>query len=202
MRRLYFHEPTFFPTAQFFHGILNSDVWVVLDHIPFTPRTVLNQCRIRTSTGVQVLRVAVKPPCSKPICRMMINNFHPWKKIFLTVLRKEYKDTPYYMDYFNEVEYIINGPCTVLELLNVEIITWLAAVLGTDLKTVFSREFYRKYPKSLAIEALCRKLDGVNYVPKVETPELKAVIAENLFVLDTLFKTGAEETRRMLYEKK
>jgi len=133
---------------------------------------------------------------------MMINNFHPWKKTFLDVLRKEYKDAPYYMDYISEVEYIINGPCTVLEMFNVQIILWVSALFGVEPNTVFSRDFYRKYPKSLAVKALCRKLDGINYVPKVETPELKAVIAENLFVLDVLFRTGAEEARRMLYEKK
>lgn len=197
----FFHEPETFPSLEFFYGLLNSDIWVCLDHLRFHTRCAQNQCRIRSPTGIQVLRIAVKHPCNKPIYMMMINNYAPWKRYFLKSIENSYEGTEYYNLYIDGLHNLIEGPTVLLENLNIQAIRWIASLLDKSLQIICTNTIYEKYPKSKIIKHLCEKLHATQFTDKYEPeyyPQISEPFEENLSTLDPLFSVGAEDTRRML----
>lgn len=189
------------PSLDFFFGLLNSTNWVVMDHLRYHVRSEQNQCRIRTPTGVQVLRVAVKHPCNKPIYRTMINNYVPWKLFFLKRIKQSYRGTEFFDLYYDDLRSLIEGPSVMLETLNMQAIMWVAGLLNKNVNPVYTHFLYDKYPKSKIINHICEKLHAEPFQQKYEPeyyPQISEPFEEGLSVLDTLFSVGAEDTRKLL----
>lgn len=199
--KVFFHVPEFFPRLKFFYGLLNSDLWVILDNLQFKARSRQNRCRIRTRTGVQLLAVSVKRPCNKPICQMMINNLKPWKKLFFTALETNYSGTPYYGEYIDELKYYVDAPNILLETLTVQTTLWLAKILGSTLPVIHCNVTYRNLTKNQIIKEVCSNLRATAFQKKFKHPHYKQKyepFAKGLSILDPLFCIGAQETRKLL----
>ena len=206
----FFHEPEFFPSLQFFHGLIQSVVWVVLDHQTFQVRCYQNQCRIKTVSGIQVLRVAVKHPCNKPVYQTMIDNFNPWKRVFMSVIKHCYGRTEYYRIYIDGLASLINGPTVMLETLNVQTTMWIAGLLKAEPQLFHTHQFYggrgsHAYPKHKVVESLCQRFHVNSFSQEFKHPfyqQSTGTFETDLSVLDALFNVGADETRKLLMNER
>ena len=203
---IFFSEPFFFPPLNFFYGLLNSELWVVIDHRKFHPRSNQNRCRLRSVGGIQLLQVAVKRPCNKQVSSTVINNYLPsWKKCFLKSLREVYSGMPYFSKYYPEVKYYIEAPNMLIETLNVQTTLWVAGLLGKHPQVLYSSNYYhRRTNKKRVIEYVCDKLGGVPFEKEFRHPvyqQTSSRFIEGLSVLDALFSIGAMELRDLVSEQ-
>ena len=201
---IFFAEPNFFPPLPFFYGLLNSDVWVCLDHVRFWPRSYMQKCRLRSLTGIQNLMVTVKRPCSKPICQMVINNMHPWQKQLLNAVKHSYSNAPFFKTYYSAFEYHINSPNILIETLNVQTTLWIANTLGKHVPIIFTQNSYMSYPKAETHDLIEKKLNGIIFDEEFKHPYYKQTLEPfepDLSVLDALFCVGANELKALLTKK-
>lgn len=204
--KLWFSVPEFFPPLKFLHGLINSDAWVVFDHLKYQIRSRQNRCRIRTATGVQLLSVAVKRPCNKAICFTMIDNFQPWRNDFLSAIQRNYVDTPFFPYYIDGLTSFIQGPNALLETLNVRTILWMAGLMKKHIELIYTKNYFSPHPKSKtsskrAISSLCAKLGGEIFQEEFKHPYYQQKFEpfeKELSTLDALFNLGAMETRKLL----
>jgi len=199
---IFFHDPEFFPPLSFFHGLVNSDMWVVIDHTRYTSRSKHNRCRIKTETGgITLLAAAVKRPCNKPICQTVIDNNQPWKRYFLKVIANSYSQAPFYKDYVDDLTCLVLSPHVLLETLTVQSDLWVAELLGTSPKVACTKDYYPDLPRAEIEETFCRRLQATPFDKPFKHPhyqQLREPFEEGLSVLDALLCVGAKETRRLL----
>lgn len=198
---LFFHTPEFFPPLDFWFGLLNSDAWVVLDHVRFTTRSRQSRCRIKCDSSIQQLAVAVKRPCNKAICNMVIDNFHPWRRYFIRAIEKGYSDTPYFNGYFEGLKYYIEAPNVLLETLTLQTTLWVAELMGRHVRLFCTKDYYKNYPASKVIPILLDKLGGEPFHERFNHPyyqQRAEPFEKDLSILDALFCCGAEDVRKLL----
>lgn len=143
---IFFHAPEFFPPLDFFFGVLNSDMWVVLDHVIFTTRSRQSRCRIKTNSGVQLLALAVKRPCNKPVCDMVIDNWQPWRRIFLKAIERNYCDTSFYNEYIDKLRDYVEAPHVLMETFTLETCLWIADLMGKQVDFIRTCDSYKRFP--------------------------------------------------------
>jgi hypothetical protein len=207
--RLFFSTPQFFPPLDFFHGLLNSDVWIVLDHVKFTSRSRQSRCRVKTNDGIEQLQVAVKRPQNKPIYATVIDGMQGWKRYFLRAIKMYYYDTPFFTEYYPSVIQLIESPHVLLETLTLESTFWVSELLGkkiqylrtNDLDTARAGRYTRKYPIAKIIPLLLERYHASLFNDPFhhpEYPQRTGPFEKDLSILDCLFSVGADNTRLLL----
>lgn len=99
------HQPDFIPYLGFFHRLLRTDVFVILDDVQFLRRGWHHRDKIKTPMGEQWLSIGVvKTVQTTNINQIMLSNTN-WRQEHLNILTQNYKRA----EYFNEVFPIIKG---------------------------------------------------------------------------------------------
>lgn len=202
--KLFFHEPELFPSLGFFHGLLNSNAWVVVDHLQFKSRARENICRIKTATGIQMLRIPVRLPCNQPLHSTHISNITPWKRAFLKTLRNCYENASFFERHYEDLSVLIESSNILLETLNVQAILYIAGQMNVPLHLFYSHDLHIECDREQLVKIVCRNLKseqfGDNFVHPTY-PQISDPFESGLSVLDALFCVGAEETRNLLARK-
>ncbi len=209
MPQIFFHAPEFFPPLDFFYGLVNSDVWVVLDHVRFTSRSRQSRCRIKTNDGIEQLSVGVKRPQNKPVYATVIDSSQNWKRQFLKKIKMYYRDTIFFDEYFPEIIQIIESPNVLLETLTLQSTLWVGELLGkkpryfrtSELDTSRGGRYTNKYPVSKVIPLLLEKYHAVPFNRPFchpEYPQRSGPFEKDLSILDCLFCVGAENVKLLL----
>jgi hypothetical protein len=75
------HQPNLFPWLGFFDKMRDSDVFVLLDAVPFNRRGYQHRVRIGTPSGVQWLTLPVlkKGRYGEPTDQVRIDDSRPWR---------------------------------------------------------------------------------------------------------------------------
>lgn len=205
----FFHAPEIFPPMDFFYGLLNADVWIILDHVTFTSRSRQSRCRIKTTTGVKQLQVSIVHPQNKPINYTVIDNMQCWRRLFLREIKTYYGDAPYFDMYFPMVKTFIESPFVLLETLTVNSTLWIAEVLGkkplfirtSELDTSRSGRYTNRYPIAKTIPMLLERYKALPFNRPFEHPcypQCSTPFEKDLSILDSLFCVGAEDVRDLL----
>ena len=78
------HQPDFLSYLGFFHRLLNSDLFIILDDVQYvssSSRSWTNRDKIKTQIGEQWLTVNVKKaPRNTNISKIVLNDTIDWKK--------------------------------------------------------------------------------------------------------------------------
>lgn len=83
------HQPNFAPWLGFFDKMLECDVYVLLDTVPFTKRSYQNRVQVKGPNGPQWLTVPVitKGRFAQPTREVKINPTENWRHVHLQTLR-------------------------------------------------------------------------------------------------------------------
>lgn len=194
---IFFSNPLFFPPLPFFHALLHSDLWVILDHLKFSSRTQQTQCKLRTTTGeVHTMAIPISYPVTKPFHQMKINNFLPWKKRLLSCIRNDYVSTEFYDLYIDALRNLVEGPCILLENFNLNVILWIAGRLQINPSYMQTRTLYTRYPKTKTVTHMCNSYNAEPFKSNIRLHINNR--EKDLSALDFLFRVGAEETRKLI----
>ena len=208
-RTIFFHPPEFFPPLDFFFGLLNSDLWVVLDHVMFTSRSRQSRCRIKTHDGIEQLAVGVKRPQNKPVYCTVIDCSQNWKHIFLKNIKEYYKNTFFFGEYYPDMINLIESPAVLLETLTLESTVWIGQLLGkkvehfrtSELDTARRGRYTKKYPIAKVIPMILQKYNATLFNTPFKHPyypQQGGPFEKDLSILDALFCVGADNLKLLL----
>jgi len=215
------HQPNYLPYLGFFDKMAKSDVFVIYDDAQFEKGDFQHRNRIRIYHGWKWLTVPVEKK-HIPINEIRIKNeVATWKGVkwsdaHFKDIRDNYKDTPYYRVYEEEIKRIYERRYDKLVDLNMELINFLKKAFDIEAGIVFSSElgFTSKSTERLVeiVEALGGDVylsgpKGRDYLNvslfekkgiKVEFQDFKHPVYKqryegfipNMAAIDALFNTG------------
>jgi len=139
------HQPNYLPYLGFFDKMAKSDIFVIYDDAQFNKSDFQHRNRIRIYHGWKWLTVPVDKK-RIPINEVKIRNeIKTWKGVkwaedHFNNIRDNYKDTPYYSIYEEELMRIYNKKHEKLVDLNMELIRFLMKAFDIDVEIVFSSD--------------------------------------------------------------
>jgi len=161
------HQPAYLPWLGYFHKILRSDAFVVLDTVQIEKNGFVNRNRVRTPAGMQWLTVPLlmKGHTRKAISEMEINPTAPWKKKHIRTLEQAYGKRPHYAAHAEHVARLIEGAgASLTEFL----LGMLAHFLGTiglgERRIVRASELGAEGARSALLAGICRRLGADTYL--------------------------------------
>ena len=139
------HQPNYLPYLGFFDKMKQSDIFVIYDDAQFEKGEFQHRNRIRIYHGWKWLTIPVEKK-HLPINEIRIKNeVATWKGIkwsdaHFNTIRDNYKDTPYYSTYEEEIKRTYDKTYDKLVELNMDIINFLKRAFDIDVEIVFSSD--------------------------------------------------------------
>jgi hypothetical protein len=138
------HQPNYLPYLGFFDKMKQSDVFVIYDDAQFNKEDFHHRNKIRIYHGWKWLTVPVKKKLI-PINRIFIRNEVTikglsWSDAHLNEIKDNYKVTPHYSTYEQDIFKIYQRSYEKLIDLNMEIIYFLMDAFNIKKKIIFSSE--------------------------------------------------------------
>ena len=164
-------QPTYLPWIGFFDLIDLVDVFVFLDDVQFTKRSWQQRNRIRTAKGLEWLTVPVKVKgaYTQRIMEARIEEPTNFQRKHIGAVRFNYERAPFFEQYYlayasKLVEASKSGS---LNLLNQELIRWLASLLGITRRFVSSSSLDPRGKRGGHLVDICKILGATTYISPV-----------------------------------
>lgn len=158
-------QPTYLPWLGYLALIDQADVFVLLDDVQFERRSWQQRNRIKGPAGAVTLTVPVhKAPRETRIRDIRVNFDHDFPQAHVTTIDHAYKRAPHYAEYRDEFAAHFKDPPRLLHELNVGLIGWLAARLGTGGHFVSSSALAATGRKDAYLAAICEELGATEYL--------------------------------------
>lgn len=222
------HQPDFLSYLGFFHRLLYSDLYVVLDDVQFvkgTSQSWMNRDKIKTQNGEQWLTINVKKSSrGTSINQVLLNDTLNWRKQNLDLLKQNYKKASYYNEIFPYIEKLYKLEYERLSDFNMASINMLLDLFDINIDIKFSSDLITTKTKTeRLIEILCQ-LNATHYLSGIGAkdyhidkpfddanveviwqdfkhpvyPQLHGEFIPYLSSIDTLFNCGIEKSRKIL----
>ncbi len=221
------HQPDFLSYIGFFHRLLHSDLYIVLDDVQFvsSSRAWTNRDKIKTQNGEKWLTVSVKKaPRNTNINDIILNDTINWKKQNLNLLKQNYRKANYFNEIFPYIEELYQNSTKKLSEFNMASISMLIQLFDINIDIIYSSDLVTTKMKSERLVELLTQVDATHYLSgigakdyHIDKPFKKAnieVIWQNfkypvypqlhgefipyLSSIDMLFNCGIEESRKIL----
>lgn len=96
------HQPNFLPWIGYFHKILNSDTFILLDEVQYTKNSIANRNKIKSISGEQFITI----PVSKKVNGSSFFSYleteiaqENWHIKVTKTIEQNYKKSPFYNEY-------------------------------------------------------------------------------------------------------
>ena len=131
-----------------------------------------NLKRTNGRTGIKSVRARVLSgsPCQfsilfgQPICDVRINNCDHWKRKHLGALKTHYEGTPFFLEYFSELQEIYSGEWEKLSDFNVVILQWLFGHFEIDTPIQLSSDMDLRHQPTERLIDICRTVGATTYL--------------------------------------
>ena len=132
------HQPVYLPWLGLFHKIAEADLFCYFDIVQYQKKDFNNRNKIKTSSGSHWLSVPVK---SKNHLNTLISEAQivedGWRKKHLKSIYLSYKKSPYFEEYYSELEKIIlNENHDLLTDLNYDLLVFFLNALSINVPIV------------------------------------------------------------------
>lgn len=97
--RVGIHQLHYLPWLRYFHKILRSDTFVILDNIQYNKNGWQNRNRIKTAHGPMVLTVPVHTHYQANLDEIRVDTTHRWQKKHWQTIQQAYAKAPHFQDY-------------------------------------------------------------------------------------------------------
>ncbi|MBN8557599.1 MAG: WbqC family protein [Burkholderiales bacterium] len=225
------HQPDFRPYVGFFDRSLQTDIYLILDHVQFvngTSKAWTHRDRIKTPKGGQWLALSVKKsPRDTPINEVELSSEVDWRSANLRLIDANYSRAPFYREVMPYIEQLYATPAILLADFNIKSIALMMELLDVVRPMVRSSELAPVGSSNELLIDLLRKLGASHYLSGVGA---RAYMNEQMFLdngiqvvwqqfnhpvypqqfgefepylsaIDMLLNCGIEQSRRLLREK-
>lgn len=166
MKRICIHQPDFLPYLGFFHRLVTTDVFIILDDVQFLRRGWHHRDKIKTPHGEQWLTLALqKGDYFQLISEVRL---HPdqdrWVAENLNLIHANYQKAPYFAEYFPRIETIYRQGHQTMLALNLAFLDFCLEVFDLTVKTEMSSTFGVTTTKSERLLHLIEATGGTHYI--------------------------------------
>ncbi len=168
MKRVCIHQPDFIPYLGFFHRLLISDLFIVLDDVPISkPRGWTHRDKIKTPFGERWLTLPIQKHPLQKINEVRLGKDGKWEKEHLNLLKEYYQKAPYFDLYFPKVQDIYHTSDDKLSEFNMAFLRLFCELLGLKIETVFSSSLRVPGNKNEKLILLIKAVGGTHYLSGV-----------------------------------
>jgi hypothetical protein len=175
------HQPNFMPYLGFFDKMKKVDIFVIRDEVQFTDSDYHHRNRIRVNGNdnynnpkFKWLTVPVENQKEYikdiSIKKDTIIKKVPWNKRFIREIKINYRGTPFFEEFYPELEGILDNSDYKLLNLNIKIINFLKEAFGIKTEIVMASDLrlkplkYQESDATTDLINICKKLDADVYV--------------------------------------
>lgn len=160
------HQPAYLPWLGFFHKIMLSDVFVILDAVQFEKNSFTNRNKIKGANGDFWLSVPLgqKGHLGKTIRNMKIDNGSNWKAKHLKSLESAYRTTKYFNDYSDFFRDAYSRDWDGLAQLNDFMLGGFLKILGVETKLCRMSDYGFHQRKDGLVLEICEKFNAEIYI--------------------------------------
>ena len=161
------HQPAYLPWLGFFHKLLISDVFIILDNVQYQKNYFTNRNKIKTAQGRSTwltIPILTAGHFEKTIENMEIDNKSRWRKKHWNSIDVHYKKAPFFYVYRDYFEALYNREwINLIDILN-ETLRFFIKELGIKTKIYFQSELGFKEKKQDLILEMCNYFDSDIFV--------------------------------------
>lgn len=164
------HQPDFLPYLGFFHRLLRSDLYVILDNVQFvhSSRGWTHRDKIKSPQGQKWLTVSVKKaPRSTAINQIQLSQGTEWKTDNINLIRESYKFAPHFSEIFPFIEELYAFSSDKLVDFNMESLRMLMKLLGIEIPMIFASQLNPQGHKNELIIDILKKVNASHYLSGV-----------------------------------
>lgn len=195
------HQPQYLPWIPYFDKILQSDVFVFLDHVQFQKNGLQNRNQIKTSQGALWLTVPVKQSLGTTIQDTEIANPMALSK-HLKTIELNYSKALHYAEGMECLRSLGANLGNSLSLLNEMIIRDILGYLGYAGKIVKSSEMKVAGAGSDLILNICQELRATRYLSGAGGKNYMQMDTFSQANIEVVFQQYQAVTYPQLYEHK
>lgn len=222
------HQPNFLPWIGFFHKMMTSDCFILLDNVQFRKRNYQNRTLIlgqKKKSSVLTCPVNSKGSFKQSIQEVKIHNDIKWNLKLLETIRYYYGKAPFFLECYDPLKEIISKKWEYLADLNIALLMLLLDLLGIRKEIRLASKIKAVGSSTNLLLNLLEKVGGTHYLSGIkgkdylEESKFKErgisliyqqfkhpVYTQNgnpqfvpgLSIIDLLFNIGIKESRNIL----
>ncbi len=160
------HQPQFLPWLGYFHKMIVSDGFCLLDTVQYKKNEWQNRNRIKTAAGWQWLTVPVSFRFPEVIKEVRINNSANWKRKHFQALTTNYSKAPFFEAVLAIVEDVYDRECASLSEFSIFAISRLRDYLGIGAKPISVASSLGKLSDdpTLRLIDICKRMGADSYL--------------------------------------
>ncbi len=158
------HQPGYLPWLGFFKKMMNSEIFVFLDHVQYERKCTQNRNKIRTSDGSMWLTVPVLSHQDSKINEVKIDETKHWSLKHKKSIILNYSKAPFFDEHKDFLEHLYGTTYDRLLDLNLEIIKYVMKVLEIKTKTFLSSELNVEGKGSEMVLNICKAMKCDLYI--------------------------------------
>lgn len=182
------HQPDFIPYLGFFHRLMLSDIYIVLDNVQYVrggSNCWTNRDKIKTPEGEKWITIPCeKAPLKTNICDIRINNFIDWKTRNLNLIKTNYSSASGFEEVYPWIKELHDGEYEKLSDFTFASIKMLIDLFGIDIKIQFSSVLEPEGKSNARVIDLVKRVGAHRY--------LSGVGAKDYFEPELYQKAGIE----------
>lgn len=189
MKSCSIRQPGYLPFLGFFKKIESVNTFVIFDDVQYSRGDWDNRNKIGSNDGPLWLTVPILNKSSKLLSDIEIDFSKNWISKHFSTIEYNYKNTPFFNIYWNNIKTIINKPRKKLIDLNLDLINYFISILEIKTEIILSSSLNIKECGSTKLLEICKKLKCDTY--------LSGELGKN-YLDETIFKN---ENIKVVFEK-
>ncbi len=165
MKTVCIHQPDFIPYMGFFHRLLETDIFIVLDDAQFIRDGWHHRDQIKNAAGKTWITLPVnRDDLFKSISEVRLVQPQDWKIKHLNLLKENYRKAPYYAMYYPQIEAIYAKSHARLMEINMDFLEFLFGCFGLEPRPLFSSELHIQGKSTARLVEMVQQVGGNRYL--------------------------------------
>ncbi|SFC24297.1 WbqC family protein [Pseudoalteromonas denitrificans] len=161
------NQPAYLPWLGYFERISNSTQHIVLDHVQFEKNSMVNRNKIKTAQGWCWLTIPLKTSGKfgdLALNKIEVNNTQKWQKKHWNSLYFNYKKSPFFALYAEELNHFYEKKWELLSDILKWQLTFFLNALEIKTPIIYSSEYDFQTTKSDLVLDICKNFKTQTYL--------------------------------------
>jgi len=160
------HQPQYLPWLGLVDRASRSDVFVILDNVPYSKNYFYNRNKIKGPNGPQWLTIPIlsKGQFGQSFVDTRIDNAQNWSEKHWKSIYHAYANASFFDEYSDYFHGVFEKEWDLLVDICVETFRFLLASFGIEKEIVRASELSAEGKKEELLIDICRKLDATHYL--------------------------------------
>lgn len=178
------HQPHYFPYPGFFHKLLQSDAFIILDTVQYVKNEWINRNCLKGPAGKVFATIPVHYRYPQKINEVTIDDRSNWRQQHQNTIRSCCGRAPYFKKYFPLLEPCVKIESALLADYLVQHLRALFSLIGITIPVyVASQLSVTETDPTRRLIELCRKVGGTGYL---SGPAGRDYLDENMFTRENI----------------